>query len=218
VFEHRCWSSAEPYYGQQESWMQRLRAQGHRVVAIGKQHYRSAKDDTGFSEQILPMYLANDGKGWPQGLQRKPMAEFPDAEEMARLIGPGETSYTQYDRDITAAAVEWLQHGCYSFPLSARIFHCRHRNSFSICIVMLNYPRHTIATHRSACVTRSSIRCASSGITPIISTQYPRSRVYATITACAVFSTIISARCWTRCRTRVWRTAPRRFTPAITAI
>lgn len=134
VFEHRCWSSAEPYYGQQESWMQRLRAQGHRVVVIGKQHYRSAKDDTGFSEQILPMYLANDGKGWPQGLQRKPMAEFPDAEEMARLIGPGETSYTQYDRDITAAAVEWLQNRsaaagkpwvlfvsfiCPHFPLSA---------------------------------------------------------------------------------------------------
>lgn len=134
VFEHRCWSSAEPYYGQQASWMQRLRARGHRVVAIGKQHYRSAKDDTGFSEQILPMYLANDGRGWPQGLQRKPMAEFPDAEEMARLIGPGETSYTQYDRDITAAAVEWLRNRsaaagkpwvlfvsfiCPHFPLSA---------------------------------------------------------------------------------------------------
>ncbi|MDH3763113.1 MAG: sulfatase-like hydrolase/transferase [Gammaproteobacteria bacterium] len=134
VFEHRCWSSAEPYYGQHQSWMQRLRAEGHPVVAIGKQHYRSAQDDTGFSEQILPMYLANDGKGWPQGLQRKPMAEFPDAEEMARLIGPGETSYTQYDRDITAAAVEWLHNRsaaagkpwvlfvsfiCPHFPLSA---------------------------------------------------------------------------------------------------
>jgi choline-sulfatase len=62
------------------------------------------------------------------------MAEFPDAEEMARLIGPGETSYTQYDRDITAAAVEWLQNRsaaagkpwvlfvsfiCPHFPLSA---------------------------------------------------------------------------------------------------
>ena len=109
VFEHRCWSSAEPYYGQQQSWMHRLRERGHAVVAIGKQHYRSAADDSGFSEQILPMYLANQGRGWPQGLQRKPvMAEFPDAAELAAIIGPGETSYTQYDRDITAAAVGWL--------------------------------------------------------------------------------------------------------------
>ena len=29
VFEHRCWSSAEPYHGQVESYMHRLRAAGH---------------------------------------------------------------------------------------------------------------------------------------------------------------------------------------------
>jgi len=109
VFEHRCWSSAEPYYGQQQSWMRRLRDKGHEVTSIGKQHYRSAADDCGFSEQILPMYLANDGKGWPQGLQRKPMSSFDGTIEMAAILGPGETSYTRYDRDITAAAVGWLQ-------------------------------------------------------------------------------------------------------------
>ena len=134
VFEHRCWSSAEPYYGQQQSWMRRLRDKGHQVTSIGKQHYRSAADDCGFSEQILPMYLANDGKGWPQGLQRRPMGSFDDTAEMAALLGPGETSYTQYDRDITVAAVDWLQRPrpttaapwvlfvsfiCPHFPLSA---------------------------------------------------------------------------------------------------
>jgi choline-sulfatase len=97
-------------------------------------HYRSAADDVGFSEQILPMYLANNGRGWPQGLQRKPMGSFPDAAEMAAILGPGETSYIQYDRDITVAAVNWLeQHKandskpwvlfvsfiCPHFPLSA---------------------------------------------------------------------------------------------------
>src|SRR5210317_1099251 len=109
VFEHGCWSSAEPYYGQQQSWMHRLRDRGHEVVSIGKLHYRSADDDTGFTEQILPLYLANNGRGWPQGLQRKPMGSFPDAAEMAAILGPGETSYTQYDRDIAAAAVTWLE-------------------------------------------------------------------------------------------------------------
>jgi choline-sulfatase len=134
VFQHRCWSSAEPYYGQQQSWMHRLRERGHDVVSIGKLHYRSAADDTGFSKQILPMYLANNGVGWPQGLQRKPMGSFPDAAEMAAILGPGETSYTRYDRDITATAVDWLERRqspetrpwvlfvsfiCPHFPLSA---------------------------------------------------------------------------------------------------
>ncbi len=108
VFEHRCWSSAEPYYGQQQSWMHRLREQGHEVASIGKLHYRSAADDVGFSESLLPMYLANNGRGWPQGLQRKPMGDFPDTVELAKELGPGETSYTQYDRDIAAAAVDWI--------------------------------------------------------------------------------------------------------------
>jgi len=134
VFEHRCWSSAEPYYGQQQSWMHRLRDRGHEVVSIGKLHYRSARDDVGFSESLLPMYLANNGLGWPQGLQRKPMPEFAESTELAELLGPGETSYTQYDRDITEAAVNWLEKSepagdkpwvlfvsfiCPHFPLSA---------------------------------------------------------------------------------------------------
>ncbi len=134
VFEHRCWSSAEPYYGQQQSWMHRLRARGHEVTSIGKLHYRSADDDTGFSESLHPMYLANGGRGWPQGLQRRPMGEFADTVKLAEELGPGETSYTQYDRDITATAVDWLgRHNktsetpwvlfvsfiCPHFPLSA---------------------------------------------------------------------------------------------------
>ena len=80
------------------------------------------------------MYLANNGIGWPQGLQRKPMGSFPDSVEMAAILGPGETSYTRYDRDITAAAVDWLEQRqdsnsspwilfvsfvCPHFPLSA---------------------------------------------------------------------------------------------------
>lgn len=106
VFEHRCWSSAEPYYGQWRSWMHRLRERGHEVVSIGKLHYRSAADDCGFSQSLLPMYLANEGRGWPQGLQRKPMGDFPEAAEMASILGPGETTYTRYDRDIAATAAD----------------------------------------------------------------------------------------------------------------
>lgn len=108
VFEHHCWSSAQPYYGQVESWMHRLRERGHAVVSIGKLHFRSDDDDNGFTEEILPMHLANDGKGWPQGLVRDPLPAFAEAAELAKLLGPGESDYTDYDRKITATACKWI--------------------------------------------------------------------------------------------------------------
>lgn len=110
VFEHRCWSSAEPYHGQVESYMHRLRDAGHTVSSIGKLHFRSGTDDNGFTEERLPMYLANEGRGWPQGLLRNPLPSFEDARELAAECGPGETSYTDYDRRITSAACHWLKH------------------------------------------------------------------------------------------------------------
>jgi choline-sulfatase len=109
VFEHGCWSSAEPYFGQHESWMHRLTRQGHDVVSIGKLHYRSPTDDLGFTDQQLGMYLANKGRGWPQGLLRQPLADFAETPEMAEGVGPGETEYTRYDRNITTAAQNWLK-------------------------------------------------------------------------------------------------------------
>jgi len=108
VFEHRCWSSAEGWRGEPRGWMHELRDRGHDVVSIGKLHYRAAEDDLGFSASLLPMYLANGGRGWPQGLLRRPMGDFPGAAEMAAVLGPGESDYTRYDRDIAAAAVDWL--------------------------------------------------------------------------------------------------------------
>ena len=88
--------------------MHRLRADGHTVVCIGKLHFRSGDDDNGFTDEILPMYLANDGKGWPQGLIRSPLPAFAEAAELAKLLGPGESDYTDYDRKIAAAACKWM--------------------------------------------------------------------------------------------------------------
>ena len=109
VHENRCWSSAEPYHGQHESWMHRLRDGGHTVVSVGKLHFRSGRDDNGFSEELLPMHLANDGQGWLKGLLRDPLPDFEEAAELARQVGPGESSYTAYDREIAAAACAWLR-------------------------------------------------------------------------------------------------------------
>ncbi len=103
-----AWDSTAPYFGSTKGWARQLRDQGHEVVSIGKLHYRSRNDDNGFSEEIAPMHVHN-GTGWLTSLLRDPPAPLVGAELMAQRIGPGETDYTQYDRDITQLTCEWIR-------------------------------------------------------------------------------------------------------------
>ena len=61
------WDSASPYAGTPDSWMHALRTAGHEVVSIGKLHFRSAEDDNGFTDEILPIHVVG-GVGWTVGL------------------------------------------------------------------------------------------------------------------------------------------------------
>jgi choline-sulfatase len=62
VHKTRCWSNAQAYQGEPNSWGHRLQSQGHRVDSIGKLHYRGNEYDNGFDQEILPMYV-RDGVG-----------------------------------------------------------------------------------------------------------------------------------------------------------
>jgi choline-sulfatase len=110
------WDNAIAYDGSVPSWHHRLRDQGHTVVAVGKLHYRSEKDDNGFTEEIEPMHL-HEGKGAIKNLLRGYGTEPPkDDGSFWKLYmtrsGAGETHYQEYDRRITAKSIEWLQrHG-----------------------------------------------------------------------------------------------------------
>ena len=108
IHQTRCWDSAQPYHGQIPSWGHRLIAAGHRVVSIGKLHYRDSRDQNGFIEEILPVHILN-GIGWTKGLLRENLPEYPEAADFAREIGPGETTYTHYDRKVCKAACNWLR-------------------------------------------------------------------------------------------------------------
>lgn len=107
VHKIRHWDSATPYDGQIRSWMRQLRDQGIETVSIGKLHFRSGEDDNGFSQEILPMHVVG-GVGWPVGLLRETLPEYDSAAELAADVGVGDSTYTDYDRDITAAAEAWL--------------------------------------------------------------------------------------------------------------
>jgi choline-sulfatase len=107
VHQTRCWSNAQPFHGQVPGWGQRLIDEGHEVVSIGKLHYRSREDDNGFSREIMPLHCRN-GIGFVQGLLRREHHVFETAH-FAEEIGPGEDSYSDYDRKVSAKAVDWLE-------------------------------------------------------------------------------------------------------------
>lgn len=105
----RHFDNADPYDGAIPSWHHRAREAGHSVVSIGKLHFRGAEgDDHGFSREILPMHVV-DGKGDLLALIRDATAPVRQgAKKLIAQAGPGESDYTRYDRDITAAAQVWL--------------------------------------------------------------------------------------------------------------
>ena len=103
------WDNADAYDGSIPSWHHRLRERGHRVVSIGKLHFRGHEgDDNGFSEEIIPMNII-EGKGDLMGLVRKDLPERGLSWKIAKLAGPGETPYTAYDREICTRAQVWLR-------------------------------------------------------------------------------------------------------------
>ncbi|MFQ1061715.1 sulfatase-like hydrolase/transferase [Bordetella trematum] len=102
------WDNADAYDGSVPSWHHRLRERDHRVVSIGKLHFRDYGGDHGFSEEIIPMHIV-DGKGDLMGLVRSDLPVRKGAYKMAQLAGPGESQYTFYDREIVSRAQIWLR-------------------------------------------------------------------------------------------------------------
>ncbi len=108
VHDIGMWDNCRPYHGQVPAWGHRLMDRGHRVVSIGKLHYRDTRDPNGFDEEVVPMHILN-GVGMLFTIARNPL---PVSKKFAWLVnhaGAGESTYTEYDRDITSRAVEWIR-------------------------------------------------------------------------------------------------------------
>jgi choline-sulfatase len=112
-YVHRIgyWDNALAYDGRIRGWGHQLQDAGVRVESIGKLHYRNAEAPTGFDRQHMPMHLSG-GHGMIWASVRDPLPEI-DHRNKPRMIGatvgPGESSYTQFDRETTKLTVEWLQ-------------------------------------------------------------------------------------------------------------
>lgn len=102
------WDNADAYDGSVPSWHHALRDDGHEVVSIGKLHFNNPGVDHGFSEEIIPMHIL-EGKGDLLGLVRDPPTRRGGAKKMVAMAGPGESTYTRYDREICARTQVWLR-------------------------------------------------------------------------------------------------------------
>jgi choline-sulfatase len=108
VHQVRLWDNAMPYTGEQRGWGHVLQDQHVRVESIGKLHYRNAEDPAGFDAEHLPMHVVG-GHGMVWASIRDPFRPRPNGPRMlGERMGPGESTYTQYDRSVTKRAVQWL--------------------------------------------------------------------------------------------------------------
>ena len=108
VHEIGAWDNAAPYTGAGvQSWGHRLASSGVPVTTIGKLHYRDSADDTGFSDQRIPMHVM-DGTGDLFGCLRNDMHATRYQLEHIDKAGPGESEYLRYDTAIASQASQWL--------------------------------------------------------------------------------------------------------------
>ncbi len=102
------WDNAFPYEGRVPGWGHRLIEAGHRVDSIGKLHYRSAEDNDGFSNKIVPLNVV-DGIGDVMGSIRENPPTRNGARAGVTSAGPGDSTYLQYDADIAERSCQWLR-------------------------------------------------------------------------------------------------------------
>ena len=108
VFDIEKWDNCKPYFGEEPSWGHRLMDQGRRAASIGKLHYRDANDPNGFDPELVPMHIM-EGVGMLFTICRDPMPVSRKFADLVLKAGGGDSTYTEYDRDITERSVRWLR-------------------------------------------------------------------------------------------------------------
>jgi choline-sulfatase len=108
VHETHYWDNSHAYDGRVKSWHHLSGERGSGVTAIGKLHFRSDSDPAGFEASMITMHVAG-GLGDIRGCVKRPMPPPLKRSKIAERIGPGESSYTQYDNEIMEKACAWLK-------------------------------------------------------------------------------------------------------------
>jgi choline-sulfatase len=108
VYETRYWDNSHGYDGRVKSWHHMAAEKGSGTTSIGKLHFRSTADPIGFEQSMIPMHVAG-GTGDVRGCVKRPLPPPLKRSKIVERIGPGESTYTRYDRDIMESACAWLK-------------------------------------------------------------------------------------------------------------
>lgn len=100
--------NASPYLGTEAaSWGHRAVRAGIPTTTIGKLHYRSVQDDTGFPDQRRPLHV-RDGVGDLFHALRELQPPAPQLRAAVLDARSGESDYSRFDRNVAQDAVAWL--------------------------------------------------------------------------------------------------------------
>ncbi|MEO0792474.1 MAG: sulfatase-like hydrolase/transferase [Pseudomonadota bacterium] len=107
--QNRLWDNAMPYTGEPQGWGHALQMKGVPVESIGKLHYRHEEDPAGFDVEHIPMFVAGGvGMVWASIRKKEERINMP-GRMLGDYIGPGESTYTEYDRAVVARTQSWLR-------------------------------------------------------------------------------------------------------------
>ena len=108
VHETRLWDNAMPYTGAIPGWGHALQDHGVPCESIGKLHYRDPSDPNGFDASHMPMMVA-DGIGMVWTCVRdEATRKIGTGRMLGDYIGPGTSTYTDYDAAVTQRTCDWL--------------------------------------------------------------------------------------------------------------
>jgi len=108
VHQNRLWDNAMPYTGSIPGWGHALQNAEVPVESIGKLHYRNVNDPAGFDHEHIPMMVV-DGVGMVWASIRHENERIHGKKRMlGDYIGPGTSSYTNYDTAVTEHAKKWF--------------------------------------------------------------------------------------------------------------
>nr|WP_296780061.1 sulfatase-like hydrolase/transferase [Rhodococcus sp. (in: high G+C Gram-positive bacteria)] len=109
-YVHRTgnYDNASPYLGTEApSWGHRAESAGITATTIGKLHYRSVDDDTGFRDQRVPLHV----RGGTGDLFHALRDRQPTAIQLRNAVidvRAEESDYSTFDRTVASEACEWL--------------------------------------------------------------------------------------------------------------